>query len=93
MAKAKDTGSNNTVTFRSSVTAVRAEHGKRCTLPAGTPYEVISCVETKPGSFAMSLKDPEFTHLGGADGVTKCPCTLRCQVTADQMAGKNEPRN
>ena len=59
-----------------NVTGVRAEHGVRVHLKAGETYEILSITETRPGTFAVAVEDPDELH-------NDRPCTIWAQIPAD----------
>ena len=81
----KKAKSEDTIKFKHAVSGVNAEKSVRVELKAGT-YELISKVETRPGSFKIAVASPDETHLGGPDGKTEEPCTIWVQATADNIA-------
>lgn len=71
------------VKFTADVSAVNCEKAKRVMLTAGMAYELVSLEDArKSGDKVVTVMDPRETHLGGDDGKTEAPCTLRAQVPA-----------
>lgn len=79
-AAAQEAAPPRLLAFKEPHGAVRAEKNERVQLEAGRPYEVKELRETRAGSFAVALVDPEVTHDGGPDGLTPEPCTLWTQA-------------
>ncbi len=75
---------NRRVKFLTAASGVRAEKNERVTLETGTVYDLVSMTETRPGSIAIAVLDPEVTHPGGKDGAPR-PCTIHAQVPADAI--------
>ena len=67
------------IKLKEGVTGVRAETGVRVHLKAGETYEILSITETRPGTFAVAVEDPDELH-------NDRPCTIWAQIPADIIA-------
>lgn len=69
------------VTFTADVSAVNCEKAVRVPVVKGQAYDLLSLTPArKPGDVIVNFVCPDTTHLGGDDGKTPLPCTLRVQV-------------
>lgn len=69
------------VKFLSDVSAVNCEKAVRVPVAKGQAYDLLSLEPArKPGDVIVNFVCPTTTHLGGDDGKTPLPCTLRVQV-------------